>query len=205
MRALAPSMALGRSGSCDQLEGKVKPGTKGISLIKGVDVKEGEIHIFSERQGHGTRSSSRRTLPAQPRRRCWRRRGPHTRSRGGPVHRQGLRPARGQGQARHEGHLAHQGRRRQRGRDPNRLAHFLATSRSRHPIVVSENSSRATSSAMLAPAARRASRSSRASTSKRARSTSLAKSSRPASGSSELVAGLADELGARTVCVSPTS
>ena len=34
--------------ACDQLEGKVKPGTKGISLIKGVDVKEGEIHIFSE-------------------------------------------------------------------------------------------------------------------------------------------------------------
>ncbi|GAA5874570.1 hypothetical protein JCM3774_004650 [Rhodotorula dairenensis] len=41
-----PHQFIGKA--CDQLEGKIKPGTKGISLIKGVDVKEGEIHIFSE-------------------------------------------------------------------------------------------------------------------------------------------------------------
>jgi glycerol-3-phosphate dehydrogenase (NAD+) len=31
-----------------QLEGKVAPGAKAISLIKGVDVKESEIHIFAD-------------------------------------------------------------------------------------------------------------------------------------------------------------
>ncbi|GAA5848455.1 hypothetical protein JCM9279_006570 [Rhodotorula babjevae] len=34
--------------TCEQLEGKIPKGTHGISLIKGVDVKNGEIHIFSE-------------------------------------------------------------------------------------------------------------------------------------------------------------
>merc|ERR1712093_873604 len=33
---------------CEQLEGKIAKGTHGISLIKGVDVKDGQIHIFSE-------------------------------------------------------------------------------------------------------------------------------------------------------------
>ncbi|GAA5982097.1 hypothetical protein JCM10908_004740 [Rhodotorula pacifica] len=41
-----PHQFIGKA--CEQLQGKVKAGTKGISLIKGVDVKEGEIHIFSE-------------------------------------------------------------------------------------------------------------------------------------------------------------
>lgn len=34
--------------TCEQLQGKIQPGAKGISLIKGVDVKAAEIHIFSE-------------------------------------------------------------------------------------------------------------------------------------------------------------
>ncbi|TNY20036.1 glycerol-3-phosphate dehydrogenase [Rhodotorula diobovata] len=34
--------------TCEQLEGKIAKGTHGISLIKGVDVKDGQIHIFSE-------------------------------------------------------------------------------------------------------------------------------------------------------------
>ncbi|GAA5970768.1 hypothetical protein JCM11641_004446 [Rhodosporidiobolus odoratus] len=34
--------------TCDQLEGNVPKGTQAISLIKGVEVKDKEIHIFSE-------------------------------------------------------------------------------------------------------------------------------------------------------------
>lgn len=34
--------------TCKQLEGKVPSNTQAISLVKGVDVKDGQIHIFSE-------------------------------------------------------------------------------------------------------------------------------------------------------------
>ncbi|BGP39706.1 glycerol-3-phosphate dehydrogenase [Rhodotorula kratochvilovae] len=41
-----PHQFIGKT--CEQLEGKIRKGAHGISLIKGVDVKNGEIHIFSE-------------------------------------------------------------------------------------------------------------------------------------------------------------